>query len=295
MTRVALADLRSELDRRWSDLAAEKDPPPGSLLTVDIPMEVGTTALLLGLGVDGRRLLIPLSEIEMANFREDQRGASVRLRRRALASEKEEDRYAELVCLRPELNGVFTALCADLLARFEAARTDDVLRLIRNTLSEWRALFAGTGRVLTLRRLTGLFGELSVLIRLLEHSASAIDTWVGPDQNRHDFLRGNLAIEVKTTLSDEGRQVRVHGLDQMEAPQGGRLLVAFKRLESKPEGGITVPQLIQQACELGDANAILGRAKAAAGYRAEDAGLYHDVGFVIDEERWYRVDSASRS
>ena len=149
----------------------------------------------------------------------------------------------------------------------------------------------GAAQALTLQQLAGLFGELHLLVRLLENDDAAARYWVGPDQHRHDFVWPGTAIEAKTTIASEGRQVRVHGLDQLEPPEGGELFLVFQRLESLPSGGATVPELVERACCLGHAATILGRLELV-GYRADDAERYGRVTFNQVEELWFEVDDA---
>lgn len=254
------AALRRNLEDLWRQLGAE-GTGDASLRSADLPVDGEERPLRLGLGPDGRRLLLPLRRGVEDELREDRRSSGLRLLRRPLQVDDERVMFADLVCLRPELDGVFTAVCADILLRQEAFGGPPIAHALR-ALSEWRSLFAGGGRHLTLQQLAGLFGELNILVSLLQHNPGAARFWLGPDGHRHDFVWPGSAVEAKTTISSEGRSVRVHGLDQLTPPAGSKLLVAFQRLETVPAGGVSIPELVERACSIGEARRILGRVKS---------------------------------
>jgi len=282
-------DLRVELERRWRELEQHDVPPTGELLTVDLPADEAGRVLLLALGSDGRRMLVPLSRGHEHRLREDRRSAAVQLVRRPIEDPQGVRWFAELVCLRGELQGVFTALCSDVVQRLEVAEQAPAAAVLTDALDQWRALFAGSGRLLSAQRLAGLYGELVVLNLLLGHSADAASAWQGPTGAIHDFAWTGHAVEVKTTLSPDGRNVRVHGLDQLETPPDSRLLLAFHRVETVAAGGRSVPELVEQACVTGDQGQILGKL-ALAGYSTADAEHYRRIEFLSAEELWFEVD-----
>lgn len=282
------ATLRKGLERRWSDLEDLAPPAVGGVLTVEVPVQVSAGPVLLGVGRDGRRLLAPLAPGGERRLREDRRSGGVRFVRRGLDTGQGPRWFADLVCLRPELNGVFGALCVDVLTRLEALPGEPET-ILRQALAEWRSLFAGSGRLLSVPRLAGLFGELTVLLRLLERSGDAFTTWVGPEGERHDFKRDHHAVECKTSLAHEGRRVRVHGLDQLEAPDGGRLLLAFLRVEALPGDGVSVPDLVERATAVVEEASLMNRLELV-GYRPEDAEHYAAIRFATLDDLWFEVD-----
>jgi hypothetical protein len=132
---------------------------------------------------------------------------------------------------------------------------------------------------------------LVVLTRLLGEDPSAHRLWRGPEGHRHDFSAGAIALEVKSSAVSEGRRPRIHGLDQLEAPEGGTLCLAWFRLQrtTANSSGTAFVELVDQALRLCDDEGALLELLAGAGYRLPDADQYHDVRFAVGEERWYRV------
>jgi hypothetical protein len=73
---------------------------------------------------------------------------------------------------------------------------------------------------LGLERQRGLLGELLLLERLIEkHGAAALDTWLGPLGEAHDFRLNSLEFEVKTTISPN-RIHTIHGAEQLLPSDG---------------------------------------------------------------------------
>jgi hypothetical protein len=279
--------LADQLDSKWAELE-KADPGDGGELTVmEIPVGEGGK-LLLGVG-GGRHLLAPLPPGSHRAFREDRRGAAVHLRLRPGESNGAHLWYADLVGLKASLNHVFSPFCADVIARIESGEHDPV-QVLRAALASWRSLFASGERRLTVRELAGLYAELELLVRLLQHDAQATRRWLGPLHGLHDFSDGHTAVEVKATLSDGDRKVHIHQLDQLEPPADGSLSLAFFSLDAHIDEGTTVPELVARALELGDEHGVTTRLESG-GYHGAHAEHYARTKFVVMEETWFEVDA----
>lgn len=280
------ATLGAKLKAQWAVL---EDPPVlgDTLRTVDLPVTTPNGPVLLGRAADGRRILVPLAPDGQRAFKQDRRGSALRLLLRAVETDEVVQWHADLACLRPEAAEVFAAFTVDVLARIEAD-PDHAIRALRRAMSDWRALFASGERLLGVAQLTGLFGELSVLERLLQTAAAAVGLWRGPLREPHDFSNGKHAVEVKTTLVDAGMRFVVHGLEQLAEPPGGRLALANIRLQQTLEGGQSVPDLLAR-CE-GLAGVNLGPLVEPTGYHKEHEEAYRRISFEIHDEVWYEID-----
>ncbi|MFE7889711.1 PD-(D/E)XK motif protein [Streptomyces nigra] len=282
------ADLRRVLDRHWAELTSAPLGAGATLKTSQLP--VLTEHGAISAAVDGsalRHLLIPLHG--RRRIPTGRIGGTLRITQRTLEDDDTYGRFADIVCTRRDLDDVFTALCADVLVALEA----DGRRPYRTTLAvvnRWRQLFSGGPRVLTEAQEIGLAGELLVLIRLLEKDPGAVRFWAGPEGGRHDFFDGLRAIEVKSTYTaSERRTFEVHGLDQLEAPQGGRLVLAWQRFERTPQGR-TVGDLVTEAAQLCDDETELWLRLAHIGYRPEMTDDEGALRVSPVEGRWYDVD-----
>ncbi|WP_234426539.1 PD-(D/E)XK motif protein [Streptomyces niger] len=278
------------LDRHWAELDLTPLGPGAALRTSPLP--VVTEHGAVSAATDGyslRHLLIPLRGRRRVPT--GRIGGTLRVTERALEDDETYGRFADIVCIRRDLDDVFTGLCADVLVALEA----DGRHPYRTTLAvvnRWRQLFSGVPRALTEAQEIGLAGELSVLLRLLDKDPGAVSWWTGPEGGRHDFSDGLHAVEVKSTsTTSERRTFDVHGLDQLEPPQDGRLMLAWHRFERTPRGK-SVGELAAEAARLCIDESELWLRLARVGYRRGQTDEEGALRLSPVEERWYEVDEA---
>ncbi len=233
-----------------------------------------------------RHVLVPLTANQ--HVRIDRGGTALAVRERPLENGDTYERYADLGCLRRDLDEVFTGLVSDVLAAVEIA-PERPLKAFYTVLNRWRDLFRHAPAPLGVGQLAGLFGELIVLNELLAEQSTAVDFWTGPSGSRHDFAVGSHSIEVKTSTADRNRTVRIHGINQLQPPAHGSLDLVWIRLERVPERGMTLAELVGKTRQASDDDTGLLFKLAEAGYLPADAGRYHDIRFEIREQRWYEV------
>ncbi|WP_035795720.1 PD-(D/E)XK motif protein [Kitasatospora mediocidica] len=283
--------LRKVVEQYWTALETEQASDARHLRVSQLPVSTDGGPLAVGVDHDGHRhLLVPIHSHQKVRAGLD--GPVLRLRKRPLEDKETYQTYADLGCLRSDLNDLFTELCLDVLVVVEGMPETPVKALYR-VLDRWRALFRTENKPLKSEQLAGLFGELILLNRLLEQDPSAHRLWHGPHGHRHDFSTVTTAVEVKSTTAGEGRRPRIHGLDQLEPPAGGLLCMAWFRLQRTlaESAGTGFIESIERALRLCDDESVLLELLAAAGYHSSDADHYRDVRFVITEEAWYRVDA----
>ncbi|GAA1484025.1 hypothetical protein GCM10009625_08290 [Brachybacterium fresconis] len=140
---------------------------------------------------------------------------------------------------------------------------------------------------------TGLIGELTVLLHLfstlgIEH---AIEAWLGPEAEEHDFSLEAYDLEVKTTLSEERKHV-VHGLDQLEPTYGRALWLISMQFTPAGRGtGESLTLLARRTVEAAGAHgADVERALEAVGWREADAELYTKRYVQRTAPRSYPID-----
>ena len=141
-------------------------------------------------------------------------------------------------------------------------------------------------------RLAAVFAELLVLRDVVRvDPISRVDSWVGPHGARHDFRRGQVALEVKTTRAHTSRDVTIHGEDQLEPPDNGTLHLHFVRLEEVPGTGETVQSLVDDLLSAGAPSVRLFLALAASGIPVAELSASADVAFDIRERLTLPVDA----
>jgi hypothetical protein len=283
------AQLRQTLERLWRELENQTQLSATDAL-VSAEVALGTVHGPLRLGWDSngeRHLLVPMRPGDSPI--EDRKSSGVHVDTKNLLVGEALVTFADLHCRRPDLTAVFTGLVADVCERIAVDPTT-APSLLLQALESWRELLAGSEVPWSVTRLAGLYGELSVLERLLHLDRNAGNAWSGPFGAAQDFRSIRHALEVKTTTSREGRTVRVHGSDQLERPAMGKLDLVWMRLAtpSQPDGE-TVNDLIQRCLALSHSPATILAALDASGFPAE-ASIITETRFELLEERWLPVE-----
>ena len=160
----------------------------------------------------------------------------------------------------------------------------------RMVLNEWRDLLARPpGSPLSDDALTGLYGELEVLERIVRSGGSLMH-WTGWNLDHSDFRLPGLAVEVKSTTSADFRRVEIHGLGQLANPEDGSdLVLVLRRLESSPTGR-SLPDLVDAIVRLGVSRAELLERLSRVRYSEEHRSHYETRRFVSEELVVRRVD-----
>ncbi|MCW1804352.1 PD-(D/E)XK motif protein [Brachybacterium squillarum] len=165
---------------------------------------------------------------------------------------------------------------------------------LRDAVEQFRNLLRPKRR-LSPSQETGLLGELTVLLHLyseigVEH---ALQSWLGPEAEQHDFSLENYDLEVKSTLSEDRRHV-VHGLDQLDPTLDRELWLLSMQFTSAGRGsGKSLSSLARRAIALaGKRGPSVERALDAVGWREEDAELYTRKYMQRAAPRCYHVDEA---
>ncbi|MFI7666553.1 PD-(D/E)XK motif protein [Nocardia sp. NPDC049526] len=284
------SEIRDVLDDHWRRLERRRPSMSSVVIVSELPVPTPNGSLAAALDSAGNRhLLVPVGAHQ--NVRRGLNGPVLLLHKRTLDDDRTRHDYADLACLRPDLSDIFTTLCADVLIATEAA-PENPSKVLNRVLDQWRALFQNPGPPLGPEKLAGLFGELIVLARLLEHDSSAHLLWRGPSGYRHDFATDTGALEVKTSTSPNGRQIRIHGLNQLEPPANGALSLIWLRLEPTAREGLGFLDLIDRVLELSDDEAAVLNNLASVGYRKADDDHYRHARYEVGEQRWYNVDIA---
>ena len=282
-----MTELRDVVVDRWRVLEVAARDSGSTIVTSPVPVDTPQGPVLLGIDTAGHsHLLVPLAARQTVE--PDLTGRAVHLVTKPLEDAVQYRNYADLVLLDPSLHDVFTSLCEDVLAGV-AANPEKAVRALRRVLDEWRQLLSGAQGPLNAQALAGLFGELTVLRRLLQQDPGLADSWHGPGGTAKDFHLAGNAIEVKTTTAPEGWTIRVHGVDQLEPPAGGDLTLVWFRL-LRTASGTSVPDLIEDVLALADNPSPIRRGLAELGYRERDVDRYISIRYEVLERRCYRVD-----
>ncbi len=139
-------------------------------------------------------------------------------------------------------------------------------------------LFAEKG-ILGIERQLGLVGELLFLKAMCKkNGVAALDAWLGPFGEPHDFRISKLEFEVKTTTSTQ-RTHTINGLEQLEpSDQCGLFLVSILLGPPGSGDGFSLIDLVSELSAVfkiaKDKLARFGAALDSCGFRQEDAAHY---------------------
>jgi hypothetical protein len=274
-----LDDLRVS----WTALTAAPDETGHAFAILPLPDPPAGLAILLGRDIEGHRhLLVPrLAEDPPVD---DHASQAVHLVTTQLGGREHATYYTDLVCLVPELAEVFDDLVLAVLREIEEA-PERPAEACAYVLDEWRAMLRPPPReALSTGQAAGLVAELHTAIDLIRRDPQRrMDVWQGPAGGRHDFRRGRQALEVKATLSHGPAHAEIHGIEQLEPPDGGSLHLVWMRLERVPGGSLTVTDLVDQLRRMVGGTPSLYALLEGAGWRpARPAEL---LGFELRERR----------
>lgn len=133
--------------------------------------------------------------------------------------------------------------------------------------------------LLGLERQIGLLGELLLLERFaVKEGSGALDAWLGPLGEPHDFRVGTVEFEVKTTVQPR-RVHTIHGTEQLIASSGCDLYLISVLLGPAGTGpgftlGETVARISESLRQSPDQLNDFLRALAACGFREADSAYY---------------------
>lgn len=272
----------------WSDLEADTS----SYGTLNARRMADSDAVL---AVDHDRrhhLLLPIAALDEGFT--DHRSRGIIVGPRMLEVETQPARpFLDMCCSDRTANGAFDLVANGLLDELD--RQVGTIAAVQTALARWRRFWGLTpSEGLSAEEMRGLFGELwFLLVWLLPHGAAAVEHWLGPSGARNDFQWPGVAVEAKATGSVRGHVHHINGIDQLDPPEDGSLLLFSLRIREEPSAVnslVTVIAEIEEALEADPERLDLfdGRL-VSVGYSSAHVERYRDIHFRVIDERLYRV------
>ena len=201
-------------------------------------------------------------------------------------------KYIDLVCKFTEFNEVFSHLIVDLLNQLQD-NPEDVNKTCLDLIYKWRQFFKLLGkRILPLKVIIGVFGELWYLEKIVKRNGNLIQYWSGPDNSRHDFLHKNIALEVKASTLTKGRFFSINGVKQLLNPLNGELYLCTLVLEKVKSDGKTLTDLVDKILDypIDKSNFLSKLLQIGYDYNVKEE-YERDMFKVVEEESFiYKVD-----
>ena len=260
--------------------------PPHNELRVRA-VDGATPRIRLGLDREGRQHLLA----ESPDAPTAPSGvAAITTKHRELRIGSDPVRYLDVTCEHRDLVEVFDHFVAAILERARPEDADLGL-VVAEVLDRWRSFFTATGAPPARETVTGVLGELLLMLDIATVDAGDVmAAWVGPRGGRHDFRRAGTAVEVKTTRSHTSRAISVHGEDQLLEPDGATLHLHFVRLEEVAGLGVSILELVDAITALQVPRVDLLEVLGDAGIPPAALAAVGEVRFDVRERLTFPVD-----
>lgn len=232
--------------RRLLDELSHENPT--EIPSVETLTQTAAGSLRLSVSREGAcALLIPF---RAGSFQEpENKSETVRTRKIVLMLNGRPVQFMETRCEDNSLIDVFARYVSDVLRRVENGASGT--RAIEEALAEFRRLLHVPSRSRKDPRvIIGLLGELVTLEEILRLDPRGVSMWFGPDQDKHDFRSGRVSIEVKSSLSAEGKLVHINGLRQLHCAPDEFLILRQLHFERNSKGSLCVTDLVTTLAEL---------------------------------------------
>lgn len=201
----------------------------------------------------------------------------------------EDDRTLRLTVEVGDLPEVAYSLAFSVFKNLESGATfseslDSAVEAFKDTIAKKRRLSD--------EQIAGLCGELLLLEHLMERFGieAAVEMWIGPEAEEHDFGLLAFDIEVKTTLSEKRIHV-ISGANQLKPRENAVLWLLSIQLTRVGVGrGFTLDEVCMRLIDkAGALHRALKAGLSNAGWSTEDYGLYQTRFDLRSKPRAYHV------
>lgn len=197
-------------------------------------------------------------------------------------------RFLDIVCQSPDLERVFSEVVDELLSR--VSEGVNALEAAASTLSDFQELLIPRpDKAVAFETIIGLAGELVFLSSLLDINPETINCWRGPLKERHDFRKGSVAFEVKTSSRSGNQEVVISAVDQLLQPINGSLMLVHQVLEEVNHGSINISNLAAEVARKAADPKLFADLLEKAGCTDPDSTAWNKYSFNNENQEIYRV------
>lgn len=261
----------------------------GVIEVPSFPTEVSTGYGLVRFALGPRsepRLLVPTASNTRLPLNGEAGRLKINLSKFVLAGRNVS--FLDLMSNDRALDAVFAELAMAIINR--AAIGTAPSEAVERTILEFRELLLESeAEAVSSSAIYGLVGELVVLRELSAIAVTAVQSWIGPYEERHDFRRGLHAIEVKASSRADASIVSISSIDQLTEPLDGTLSLVHVRLERSDQGALSVSQLHETLLSIGVDQPALDRGLAKAKCKEPKGRAWNRLKFNLEHVSTYRV------
>ena len=107
----------------------------------------------------------------------------------------------------------------------------DVYAVFKTVVKEYKDYFANPNKLLSKQEEQGLCAELLELSNLISlKGENVVNNWQGPSKNKRDFVFDEMALEIKSTLSQENTAIRISNENQLDSSYPGNMKKLFLKV-----------------------------------------------------------------
>lgn len=279
------------LDAEWKVLESRPLPVQGDFAVLKQNIQTSEGSVYCGIDSVGYRHLF-LQVTNEASVIEDKASDGVRVRRHPLVENGKAISCADIICSKKHINQSFARLAEDVVSEVQR-KSHSSGKAGHAVLERWREILrAGRTHLIPEQEITGLFGELYYLDKLISINPACTCLWTGPEMHYHDFSGLNVALEIKSSLSRTGRTYKISSISQLFTQPAKKLFFAGVKLEKSVTAGKSLPALIDEIMGKTTDPVLLLEKLEKIGYSVQDAEAYADKLFTVTEDHMYRVDDS---
>jgi hypothetical protein len=273
--------IASELLREIWDLVLEEDSPLSGYYHRRIPINCAFPAYA---GIVRPEDTIALHAVSL---RDETRGYIVEVE--PAPADHADRSFIHITAKGPAFEELFAIVSVDVLQQWALHnQAQEAVSALCRRLLHWRRFFQRGIGGLSREEYIGLYAELNFLEILLDSGVEPdlmLEAWQGPLGTNQDFLFGSLAVEVKSTVSNDADRARVTNERQLDSTGLHNLFLFHFAFDFRENTGRTLKQLISSLAErLGIASQaaliLLEERLLSAGYVTKVPSGYDIYGFT---------------
>ncbi|MDB4634103.1 PD-(D/E)XK motif protein [Rubripirellula sp.] len=159
---------------------------------------------------------------------------------------------SRLVCILTdmdrEMQDKFSTVAKDIAFHCSPFAGNRLFQKVQARIKSWANFLKPSRRGLTNSEFVGFFGELYSIAEQLfvafTHS-EVINGWIGPEGKKQDFSIGDVAVEIKASLSGDQQSVSVSSLDQLDQITEHLLLLRVIAAPAVDGEGVSLRELYE--------------------------------------------------
>ncbi|MCR8657810.1 PD-(D/E)XK motif protein [Paenibacillus endoradicis] len=147
---------------------------------------------------------------------------------------------------------IFKRLCEDLISVARETKNEKSMVIqVQNRINRWKSLLAQNKNIVfSVEKQMGLITELKFLHDIVATKlsiAKAIQSWVGADADKQDFLLDKSVVEVKSYRTSQGEKVTISSKEQLWTEKEHLYLVTYALTKSESGESVeTIANRIKQ-------------------------------------------------